>query len=70
LPPVGLTPLRPVPELAQAALAEPAVSDDGDLVVAGELLLQVFVQLRPLAGHDEHELRHDVGVARPPGGGQ
>jgi hypothetical protein len=45
-------------ELAQAALPETAVDDDGNPGVAGELLLQVFVKLRPVARDDEHQLSH------------
>jgi hypothetical protein len=58
MPAVGLAPVGTALDFLQAPVAEPAVDDDDDLVVAGELLLQVFVKLRPVPGHDEHQLTH------------
>src|SRR2546428_736044 len=48
------------------------VAEHGDLVVAGELLREVFVKLRRVAGHDEHQLGHGLekSVASSPGAGQ
>src|SRR5262249_15460278 len=51
-------PIRTSRSTVQPPLAEPAVDDDGDLGVAGELALQVLAQLGAVAGDDEDQLGH------------